>query len=131
MSSDNKKLTYTLHTNGSSYEDKDLSVAGFADCLNHFSPDIWDFMTLSPSKPIKGSRFIQVGSPDEKTDYKMTLEIGFPNTNGVELYRYYSNDKEEVLQIFKDYYLEQKIPEYSVWNNVSDELKHHKPRRLL
>lgn len=131
MPSDNKELTYKLETNGSSYEDKDLSVAGFADYINHFSSSEWDFMTLSPSVPIRGSSFIQVGSPDAKTDYKMTIEIGIPKSNGVELFRHYSGDKEEVLQILKDYYLEQRIPDYKKWDNVSNELRHHKPRRFL
>ena len=131
MSITNNKPSYTLQTNGSSYEDRDLSVAGFADYLNHFSTEYWDFMTLSPNVPIKGSGFIQVGSPDAKTDYKMTVEIGFPKQKGVELYRYYTDNKEEVLRIFKDYYIEQKIPNYKKWENVSKELKNRKPRRFL
>ena len=131
MQSDSKKLIYKLQTNGNSYEDTELSIAGFADYLSHFSTEYWDFMTLSPSVPIKGSSFIQVGSPDAKTNYKMAVEIGFPKSNEVELYRYYTNNKEEVLQIFKDYYLKQEIPNYKKWNNVSKELKPRRPRRFL
>jgi len=131
MSYGDEKLTYKLETNGSSYEDKDLSVEGFVYYVNHFSTDEWDFMTLTPSVLIKGSSFIQVGSADAKTDYKMTVEIGFPKPNGVELFRYYTDNKEEVLQFFKDYYLKQEIPNYKKWNNVSKELKHKRPRRFL
>ena len=93
MSSPYEKLTFKLETNGSSYEDEDLSMEGFVYYVNHFSPDDWDFMTLCPSVPIKGSSFIQVGSPEAITDYKMTLEIGFQKSKGVELYRYYTDDK--------------------------------------
>jgi len=131
MQSDTNRLTFSLQTNGASYEDKDLSVEGFAYYVSHFSPECWDFMTLSPSAPIKGSSFIQVGSPDAKTDYKMTVEIGFPKSNGVELYRYYTDNNEEVLQIFKDYYLKQEIPNYKKWKNVSKELKPPRTRRFL
>jgi len=122
---------YKLETNGYYYEDGLFSMELMNNILKSFSPKHWDFMTLSTNIPIKGSSFIQVGSPDAKTDYKMTVEIGFPKPNGVELYRYYTDNKEEVLQFFKDYYLEQKIPKYKKWNNVSKELKHNRSRRFL
>jgi hypothetical protein len=102
--------TYKLETNGYYYEDGLFSIELMNDILRHFSTNKWDFMTLSPSVPIKGSSFIQVGSPDAKTNYKMAVEIGFPKSNEVELYRYYTENKEEVLQMFKDYYLKQEIP---------------------
>ena len=130
MKNDDEKLTYKLETNGSSYEDEDLSVAGFADYLNYFSSEEWDFMTLRPSILIEGSSFIQVGSPDAKTNNKMTVEIGFPKADGVDLYRYYTDSKEEVLQIFKDYYLKQEIPNHKKWEDVSIELK-RRSRRFL
>ena len=120
--------TYKLETNGYYYEDGLFSIELMKDILGYFSHDKWDFMTLSPNVLIKGSSFIQVGSPDAKTNNKMTVEIGFPKSNGVELYRYYTDNKEEVLQIFKDYYLKQEIPNYKKWNNVSKELRH---RRFL
>ena len=123
--------TYKLETNGYYYEDGLFSIELMKDILKHFSPNEWDFMTLSSSIPIKGSSFIQVGSPDAKTDNKMTVEIGFPKSDGVELYRYYTDDKEEVLQIFKDYYLNQEIPNYKKWKNVSEELKQRRSRRFL
>lgn len=122
---------YKLETNGYYYEDGLFSIELIKDILRHFSPNEWDFMTLSSNIPIKGSSFIQVGSPDAKTDYKMTVEISFPKSSGVELFRYYTDDKDEVLQIFKNYYLKQEIPNYKKWNNVSKELKRHKPRRFL
>ena len=125
------KLIYSLETNGSRFEDRYISETLMEDYLDHFTSAYWDFMTLVPSIPIKGSSFIQVGSPDAKTNYKMTVEIGFPSSDGVELYRYYTTNKEEVLQIFKDYYLKQEIPDYKKWENVSSELKPRKPRRFL
>ena len=125
------KPMYKLETNGYYYEDGLFSIELMKDILRHFSPNEWDFMTLSSNIPIKGSSFIQVGSPDAKTDHKMTVEIGFPKSSGVELFRYYTDDKDEVLQIFKNYYLKQEIPNYKKWHNVSKELKRHRPRRFL
>ena len=126
-----KEPIYKLETNGYYYEDGLFSIELMKDILKYFSPNEWDFMILSSSTPIKGSSFIQVGAPDAKTDYKMVVEMGFPKSDGVELYRYYTDDKDEVLQMFKDYYLEQKIPNYKKWKNVSKELKPRKSRRFL
>lgn len=116
------KLTYTLETNGSLYSHDDLSVDGFADYLNHFTPNYWDFMILTPSTPVKGSTFIQVGSPDAKTDFRMTVELGIYNPNKIEMYRYYSDNKEEVLQILTDYFEKQELPNYKNWEDVSNEM---------
>jgi hypothetical protein len=126
-----KKLTYTLETNGSYFEDKDISTVLMEDYLGHLTSAYWDFMTLRPSMPIKGSSFIQVGSPDVKTDYKMTMEIGFQNLGKVELFRYYTVDKGEVLSIFKNYYERQELPNFKNWNNVSNEINQTKQRRFL
>jgi len=119
---DNGKPTFTLHTNSSDYQHSDLSVAGFADYLNNFTADYWDFMTLEPSEPIKGSTFIQVGSPDARTNYMMTVEIGFLNATRIEMYRYYTDDKTEVLHILAEYFENQEIPDISNWEDVSNEM---------
>jgi hypothetical protein len=116
------KLTYKLETNGSRYGNDELSVAGFADYLNHFTPEHWDFMTLTPSMPIKGSTFIQVGAPDVKTDLKMEVEIGIANPGRIEMYRHYTDDKKEVLQILADYFERQEIPDYTGWDDMSNEM---------
>lgn len=122
MTNGNNKPTYTLYTNGSCYAHDDLSVFGFADYLNHFSPGHWDFMTLKPSTPVRGSTFIQVGAPNEKTNFKMVMEIGILNPNRIEVYRYYTSDKKEVLQMLADYFEKQEIPDYTSWEDVSREL---------
>jgi len=123
--------TYKLEINEYYYNDGLFSIELINNTIKSFTPNDWEFMTLSTNIPIKGSSFIQVGSPDAKTDYKMTVEIGFPKSKGVELYRYYTDNKEEVLQIFKDYYLKQEIPNYKKWKNVTKELKNRRTRRFL
>lgn len=113
---------YTLRTNSGTYENKDLSIAGFAEHLNHFTHEEWDFMTLSSSAPIKGVTFIQIGSPDAKTNFKMTVEIGLSNPDKIEMYRCYTDSKDEALRILADYFEKQEIPDYKSWNDVSDEM---------
>ena len=112
----NETITYKLEITGFIYEGKDISEALFADFLDSVSPDDWEFMILSASAPIKGSSFIQVGSPEGDSYNRMVVEIGFPRSKGVELFRYYSDDTEEILQMFKDYYMKQVLPSnYEKW----------------
>ena len=125
------KPTYTLKSNESRFENKYISETLMDDILHRFTPAYWNFMTLIPSLTIKGSSFIQVGSPDAKTNNKMAVEIGFPSSKGIELYRYYTDNKAEVLRIFWDYYEKQALPNYKNWENVSTELKQSEERRFL
>ena len=120
----NREPTFSLRTNFDEYENSELSVNLFAKIISGFSPDIWDFMVLSANKPINGSVFIQAGAPEEIVDFKYTLEIGFENwRSGLKMYRLYTEDKDIVLQYFIDYWQEQKTPNISLWDNVTDEMR--------
>jgi hypothetical protein len=117
-------MVYTLRTNYYEFTNEILSARLFEEIIDNFSPNEWDFMVLSPDKPINYCTFIQVGAPDEITDYHFTIEIGFYNDeDGLIMYRFYTLDKNFVLQCFNDYWRDQKIPDYSKWEDVSDEMK--------
>ena len=118
----NNKPAYSLYTNGMKYEDADLSVDFLSNYLNQLTSKSWDFMTLEPNEPVKGSVFFQVGAPDAEIDYKMTVEISIFNSDRVEIYRYYTKDKGEILQMIVDYYEKQEIPNYNTWEDVSNEM---------
>ena len=119
-----QKPTYSLRTNFDEYENNDLSAALFDEILNGFSSDVWDFMVLSPDKPINDCTFLQVGAPEEIVDYQYTLEIGFESRKtGLTMYRLYIGDKDMVLRCLIDYWQEQKIPDISFWEDVSAEMR--------
>ena len=117
-------LTYSLRTNSNEYKNEELSVSLFNEIISGFRPDVWDFMVLSPNKPIKGSTFIQVGAPDETVHFQFTLEIGFENPkSGLLMYRLYTKDKDVVLRYFIDYWQNRIIPDISLWEDVSEEMR--------
>lgn len=119
-----KELTYSLRTNFDEYSNDDLSALLFDEIISSFSPDIWDFMVLSPNKPINDSTFMQVGAPEEAVDFQFTLEIGFENPkSGLKMYRLYTEDKDAVMQCFIDYWKEQRLPDISLWEDVSEEMR--------
>ena len=121
---DMQEMTFSLRTNYAEFSHAELSISLFEDILNSFEPDIWDFMVLSPSKPINGSTFIQVGAPQEIVDFQYTLEIGFYSMeSGLTMYRSYTTDKDVVLHYIIDYWQEQKLPDISSWKDVSEEMR--------
>jgi len=115
-------ITFSLDTGRGRYEHHDLSRALFADYINQLSPDFWDFLILEPSLPIQGTTFIQVAAPTTNTDSQLTMEIGLYNPRRIEIYRYYSADRNELFHILADYFENQEIPDYRYWEDVSDEL---------
>ena len=57
-------------------------------------------------------------------DYPYTLEAGFGGKRrSVAVYRLNAKDRDIVLQLFIDYWRDQKIPDVSSWENISAELK--------
>jgi hypothetical protein len=121
---DMQELTYSLRTNFDEFSNEELDAILFDEIIKSFEPDIWDFMVLSPDKPINNCAFIQVGAPDEITNYQYTLEVGFETIeNGLTLYRLYTTDKDTVLQYFVNYWQDQIIPDISTWEDVSWEMR--------
>ena len=116
--------TYSLRTNFDEFTNDELDSSLFDAIINSFCPDVWDFMVLSPNKPIQDSTFIQVGAPTKNVGFQYTLEISFKNKdNGQTMYRLYTKDKDILLQYLIDYWQEQKIPDILSWEDVSWEMK--------
>ena len=118
------ELSYSLRTNFHEYTNEELSLSLFDEIISGFSPDVWDFMVLSPNKPINDSTFLQVGAPEEIVHFQFTLEIGFENPkSGLRMYRLYTKDKDLVLQYFIDYWQNRIIPDISLWEDISEEMR--------
>jgi len=117
--------TYSLRTNFSDYTSDEISISLFEKHINILLySGVYDFMVLCADKPIQHSTFIQAVCPEEITDYKFIIEIGFhDNQSELEMYRYYNHNQDDVLQYFIDYWKEQKIPDISSWEDVSWELR--------
>jgi len=121
---DMQEQTFSLRTNFNEHTNEELNVLLFEEIINSFSPDIWDFMVLAPDNPIQGSTFIQVGAPQAITDFQFDLQIGFYSVEtGLTMYRLGTEDKNVVLRYFIDYWQEQIIPDISLWQDMTDELR--------
>ena len=115
---DVQELTFHVITEFNVYTNDELSTLLLEEIINS-SPELWGFMVLEPNQPIQESTFIQVGTSWADTA-KFNLEIGFGNAEtGPRLYRLVTEDKNVVLQYFIDYWQEQRIPDISLWEDVS------------
>jgi len=119
-----RKQSYTLETNTRGVLKLKITPELIREILSSFNRDEWDFMILAPDNPIENCTFIQVGSPQEVTAFKYTLEAGFHTPqSGLKMYRLLTEDRNRILQYFVDFWNEQIIPDISLWEDVSEELK--------
>ena len=117
-----RETAFTLRTNYNEFTHEELNAHLFNEIIESFEPDVWDFMVLSPDKPIGNSTFLQVGAPEETVDY-YTIEAGFyDEENGLVVYRLFTLDKDYILQRFIDYWQSQIIPDISSWEDITEEL---------
>ena len=120
-----RKPIYSLQTISYEYENGKLSVELFNEIISGFTPDVWDYMMLSPNEPIDNCTCIQFSSFDDGTcDFRYRLEAYFGSTddNTWKVYRSPSSDKSIAIQHFIEFWKEQKIPDISSWEDVTDEI---------
>ena len=116
-------VCYSLRTNFDEYQHDQVNISLFKKILNGFSPDVWDFMVLSPAEPIQECTFVQVGAPQANTQFQYTLETGFYNSErGLLLYRLYTKDQVVVLHHLAQFWQEQIAPDISSWEDVTSEM---------
>jgi len=99
---------------------RDINVA--IDALD--ADDTDPFIVLEPSETIENTNFIQVlyFYEDEDDTYKYLIEVQKKEVNGFTQYKYYTCDRAEVKEIFKDYFLLQKSPDYTSWEDITEDV---------
>lgn len=113
--------TYSIRTNFKDYSQSIIDAYLLEDIINSFKPGVWDFLVLSPDKPVQGSIFLQVGAPD-KSDNKYVVETVIKTfDNQYKMHRYHTDDKKLVLQYLTDYLEKQQVPDISGWDDVTHE----------
>lgn len=116
-----KAIVYSLRTDQHEYKHDEINTELFLHYLNAFVVDVWDFMVLEPSEPVGNVTFLQVAAPTSEYG-EMAVEIGVVNPHKLEMYRNYTARKGDVLRVFTDYFEKQIPPDYSTWEDMSDEV---------
>ena len=118
-----EKRSFSIRTNFNEFQNDEVSISLISQIVDGFRSNKWDFIVVSPDLPIQDSTFIQAGSPEEIVDFQYTLEIGFfTEENGRTLYRLYTKDKNIVMEYLTGYWMEQKIPDIQLWEDVTSEM---------
>ena len=114
------ELRFSLTTDGKDYANDEINALLFEEILDGLSTGTWDFMALTPNRPIQNSTYIQVALVSDE-DFEINIGFGEAQT-GYKMYRFMTEDKNLVLQYFVDYRDKQRIPDISSWEDISDTL---------
>jgi len=109
-----QKQSFSLQTEYKEYTNEEINALLLTEIINS-DIDIWGFMVLAPANPIEGSIFMQVTQVNDE-GFPFFIEIGF----GSKLHRLITKDKNIVLQHMTTYWQEMRIPDISLWEDVSD-----------
>ncbi|MFC3804329.1 hypothetical protein [Cohnella sp. GCM10012308] len=114
-------LTYTITTQGATYQNDAIEASVIIDILVGFETDPDDFIVLEPSAPIGGSVYMQaIPTPDE--DGGFSVELRLEHADGTfSHYSYSTTDKDEAIRMCLDYWGMQKLPDLSGWEDVTDQ----------
>ena len=115
---DRAQRKFSLMTDAKEYTNDEISTRLFEEILDGLIAGTWDFMTLSPDRPIENSTYIQVALT---ADEAFEMNIGFGETQTeYKMYSVETQDKNLVLQYFVDYRDRYRIPDISSWDDISD-----------
>lgn len=106
-----QERTFILETYHKKYTGEEVTALLLEEIINS-DVDTWEFMVLIPSKPIKGSDFMQT----DCACFPHFLEVSF----GSKQYQLETTDKNIILQHLTAYLQEERIPDTFLWKDISD-----------
>ncbi|MEK4008625.1 hypothetical protein [Paenibacillus sp. FSL H3-0333] len=115
-------VTYTISTQYETYANYVIEAYLITDIVNGFAEDPDDFIVIDPSTPVEGSLYMQA-APVRHTPRSIVVELRLGYSDGS--FRHFSRemtDRDSVIRMLLDYWGLQKLPAYSTWSDVTDEL---------
>ncbi|MCH4160861.1 MAG: hypothetical protein LKF41_06370 [Bifidobacterium sp.] len=108
--------TFVLQTDEGAYADDEITSALFQNLLDRLYRNDIDFMVLQPNQPIQESSYLQVLGA-------FAVEIRMLVADGSFIqYSYISDNKDEVLSIFLDYWERGELPDLNHWKDITGSL---------
>lgn len=116
-------MKFSLDWYGTKYENDSVNGSLIWDAINGFCEDEDDYIVLEPESPLLYSIYIQTHSPNPGDNGIMPVEIRFAYDDGTfSHYSYETSDKKEIYDIFANYWSKQELPDYSRWNDISNNM---------
>ena len=115
------KYEYELIWYDKVYIDEEISLDLIREIVFGFNEDKYDFLILTSKPKVEDSSFLQACRPH--TNGRLTIEVRFDYENGsFKQYRYQTDDKNKIIDYFKDYLINHEIPNLVNWEDMTDEL---------
>lgn len=113
-------ITYKISTQYNNYEHEQIQPELIAEIISTFETDPDNFIVLEPSAPIEGSLYMQaILEQEDWNNYTVELRIG--NEESFKHYSLETSDRSEVIQMFVDYWSQQKLPDWTGWKDITDQ----------
>lgn len=109
--------TFKLDTGDKIFLSPHITNQTIIDLIQNLSKNELDFVVLEPKIPIKNSLYIQI-------IYGFTIELRLvlPNDE-IRHYSYETENMNEVITIFLNYFEKEEIPNLDIWKDASDSFR--------
>ena len=109
--------TFKLDTSDKIFLSPHITNQTIIDLIQNLSKNELEFIVLEPKTPIKNSLYIQI-------IYGFTIELRLVLSNDeIRHYSYETENMNEVITIFLNYFEKEEIPNLDIWKDTSDSFR--------
>ncbi|MDT2831800.1 hypothetical protein P7H62_12660 [Vagococcus carniphilus] len=109
--------TFKLDTGDKIFLSPHITNQTIIDLIQKLSKNELEFIVLEPKTPIKNSLYIQI-------IYGFTIELRLVLSNDeIRHYSYETENMNEVITIFLNYFEKEEIPNLDIWKDTSDSFR--------
>lgn len=109
--------TFKLDTGDKIFLSPHITNQTIIDLIQNLSKNELDFIILEPKTPIKNSLYIQI-----IYGFSVELRLVLPNDE-IRHYSYETENMNEVITIFLNYFEKEEIPNLDKWEDISDSFR--------
>ncbi len=121
MSYDN--LSYELTCGNTTYSNESLNASLLRELIGEL--ELYDFVVLEPSVPLENSIYLQAASLEESEQAgQMVVELRLElSKQEFRHYQLLTQDHDQILTLFLNYWGAQRLPDLTHWEDVSDQFQ--------
>lgn len=118
-----ENLRYELTCGNTTYSNESLNASLFRELIGEL--ELYDFVVLEPSFPLENSIYLQAASLEEPgKPGQMVVEIRFEQgEHKFTHYRMLTENPDQILSLFLNYWGEQRLPDLTNWEDISDQFQ--------
>ncbi|MFD1886284.1 hypothetical protein [Paenibacillus wenxiniae] len=116
-------VQYKLISGNTTYFNESLNASLFRELIGEL--ELYDFVVLEPSVPLENSIYLQAASLEPPAEQgPMVVEIRLQlSKKQFKHYRLFTADHDEILRLFLNYWGEQRLPDLTNWEDMSEQFQ--------